>query len=127
MILFLIKYRSQLIILLAAIAVSATLYFKGYNDAKTSMELKYNKEVLALKDAQIEKIIALNTKYDTAASSFETSLSTQKTITKVFHETAIKEIEKPVYSMCVITDDGVRALNEAARQLNATRINKSTK
>lgn len=127
MIPFIINYRSQLIILLTAIAVSATLYFKGYNDAKKSDELAYNKELLQIKDDQLKKIAELNTKYDTAASTFETSLSTQKTITKVFHETAIKEIEKPVYSMCLITDDGVRALNEAARQLNATRINKSTK
>lgn len=127
MLVFLYKYKSQIIIGLIAVVIAASLYFKGYNDAATKAELKYNAEVLQIKNDQIKKMTELNTKYNSAAESFELSLANQKTITRVIHEKSTKEVEKPVYNMCLITDDGLRIINENARQLNSTRSNKSTK
>lgn len=127
MLLFLLNYKTQIIAFFVVLAIITGTYFKGYRDAAAKAELKYNAEVLKIKNDQIDKMTALVNKYNTASESFETYLANQKTITKVIHEKTIKEIEKPVYNMCVVTDDGVRIINETTKQLNATRTNKNTK
>lgn len=97
------------------------VYNKGYESAQTKYTNEYNAQVLVLKDNQLKEYIRLSQNYHTVSTEYQEFLKNNKATVEIIHDTKIKEIEKPVYSECIIPITGVQILNDSTRRLNEDR------
>lgn len=107
--------------ILIAIALMGGLYYTGYNEGKndtiaeqTSSELSTLKESVAYERGLMDELRVTSTKLQDA-------LTNVRTVTEWRTRTVTKEIEKPVYSQCIVPDTGVQILNENVEKLNGLR------
>lgn len=114
----LIKYLG---IILFFTLILVSVYNKGYSSAETKMNNKYNEQIIKAKDEQLKEYIKLSNDYHAVSTEYQDFLKNNKATIEIIHDTKIKEIEKPIYSECVIPVSGVQNLNESTRRLNKDR------
>lgn len=99
----------------------AYVYNKGYDSAEIEYVNKYNAEVIKIKDNQMKEYIRLSDNYHAVSTEYQEFLKNNKATVEIIHDTKIKEIEKPIYSECIIPVTGVQNLNDSTRRLNEDR------
>jgi hypothetical protein len=99
-----------------AIAFMAGSYF-GYDYADSKCEADKRQ---ALQSA-VEQRDQQQDKYNRMAGWYEKRLANVRKQERVVTKVVEKEIEKPVYSQCIIPDSGVQLLNDSASSFNSSR------
>lgn len=127
------KYLPQIIgvVVLGIILYVAYNFVYNIGYTKASLETKqceldHANEVARVTSENSAKLIEISNKYSASSDDLFNSLKDLKVKEKVIKDVVIKEIEKPVYNLCVIPDSGMHTLRETADTLNSTR-NKGSK
>lgn len=103
------------------------IYNKGYSAAEQDNLNKYNASLIKQQQEQMREFVVLSNKYYSISTEYQDFLKTNKDTVKVIHDTRIKEIEKPIYTECVIPISGLQNLNESIGRLNKDREAKNSK
>lgn len=80
--------------------------------------LAYKNEIIEIKNKQLQEVEELNNKYNEASSQYQSDLVTLKQDTKVITKQVVKEVAKPIYTECKITDDAIKSHSELVDKLN---------
>lgn len=106
-------------LVLAAILAAASYFWydKGY-DAR-DLEIK-TEQLIEIEELQAQKAAKEGELRDVSAALQE-SLANVRVEIVYIDKVVTKEIEKPVYSQCIVPESGVSLLRENAQKLNSTR------
>lgn len=115
-----LKYGGSLLVI--AIALGGT-YYKGYKDRgakETAQQLEAQKEWNRVLTAEIQKNNKLSFDLESARKNV-------RVVRKEVIKYVTKEIEKPIYTECIVPPSGVSALNAAADKFNREREENNTR
>lgn len=107
------------------ILYSAGVYKFGYTNGSNiekvntlSLENKYNKKAVDLTNLQFS-ILTENIKaLQQASQQFQEAQSKTNTIIKQINTETVKEIEKPMYKECVVSDEYFKTITKSIQELN---------
>jgi hypothetical protein len=82
----------------------------------------WDAEKVATLQAEAKLAKETQERYDDVSSKLQAALQSTTTTERVIDRGVIREVQKPVYTACIVPETGVILLNDATKKLNAERV-----